>query len=239
MSKGVFEPREYMRWKRTARHVSSQEVSLRYSFFHRLPLRFLKMQARRNFTFTFTCILRKCKDLESSSITMPTGAALMSIKNAGADGQAESDGDKAGPAHAAIMLAAYVIIFPLGALLLRFLESVKTHYVVQTIRLLVTIIGVGIGLYLSTMYNQVSSWLLAPYLSLMLARTVKRHLFRTSSLRACTLSLVVCAIGHRFLPSSTLPKVQTDDNLWQVAFICWSNPCFGTHRQWVHWIQPQ
>ncbi|KAF3047055.1 hypothetical protein E8E12_010844 [Didymella heteroderae] len=90
-------------------------------------------------------------DLED--IAMPTGAALLSTKNAGADGQAESDGDKVGPAHAAIMLAAYVIIFPLGAILLRYLESVKAHYIVQTIGLLATVIGVGVGIYLSMMYN--------------------------------------------------------------------------------------
>ena len=85
-----------------------------------------------------------------------TANSLLTTQNAGADGQPESDGDKVGPAHAAIMLAACVVIFPLGAVLLRFLESVKTHYIVQTIGLLATVFGVGVGLYLGTMYNHVS-----------------------------------------------------------------------------------
>jgi hypothetical protein len=85
-----------------------------------------------------------------------TGNSLLTTQNAGADGQTESDGDKVGPAHAAIMLVAFVVIFPLGAVLLRFLESVKAHYIVQTIELLATVVGVGIGLYLGTMYNHVS-----------------------------------------------------------------------------------
>lgn len=96
---------------------------------------------------------------DTGEVALPTSAALLSTQNAGADGQAESDGDKVGPAHAAIMLAAYVIIFPLGAILLRFLESVKAHYIVQTLGLLATIIGAGVGIYLSTMYNHVSIWL--------------------------------------------------------------------------------
>ncbi|OSS53340.1 hypothetical protein B5807_01832 [Epicoccum nigrum] len=87
-----------------------------------------------------------------SNITL-TGNSLLITQNAGSDGQAESDGDKVGPAHAAIMLAAFVVIFPLGAVLLRFLESVKTHSIVQTIGLLATVFGVGVGLYLSRMYN--------------------------------------------------------------------------------------
>lgn len=102
---------------------------------------------------------------DTGEVAMPTGAGLLSTQNAGADGQAESDGDKVGPAHAAIMLAAYVIIFPLGAILLRFLESVKAHYIAQTLGLLAAIIGVGVGVYLSTMYNHVSVWLNAAALA--------------------------------------------------------------------------
>ncbi|KAF2995072.1 hypothetical protein E8E13_002638 [Curvularia kusanoi] len=82
-----------------------------------------------------------------------TEAALLTTQNAGADGQAQSDGDKVGPAHAVIMLVTFVIIFPLGALLLRFLESVKAHYIVQTVGLLAAVVGIAVGLYLGTMYN--------------------------------------------------------------------------------------
>lgn len=165
--------------------------------------------------------------------TIPTGTALLSTKNAGTDGEAESDGDKVGPAHAAIMLAAYVLIFPLGAILLRFLESVKSHYIVQTVGLFVTIIGVGVGIYLSMMYNHVSPGSLFCFL-LTLARTVKAYFLRTSSFWACALSYVVCAMVHRFLPSSALSKIQTADKLWQGASIRWPASGFGRHHQWFY-----
>jgi hypothetical protein len=86
---------------------------------------------------------------------MDMTTSLVSMTNAGDEGQAESDGDTVGPTHAAITLVAFVIIFPLGAILLRFLYSVKAHYIVQTIGALAAIAGVGAGIYLSKMYNHV------------------------------------------------------------------------------------
>ncbi len=62
--------------------------------------------------------LTKAASSNSYIGTTFTESALLTTQNAGADGQAESDGDKFGPAHAVIMLVAFVIIFPLGALLL-------------------------------------------------------------------------------------------------------------------------
>jgi hypothetical protein len=94
---------------------------------------------------------------DANAAAVPTGAALLAITNAGADEKAKSDGDKVGPAHAAIMLATFAIIFPLGAVLLRLLESVKAHYIVQTIGIFAAVIGVGLGIYLGMMYNHVSA----------------------------------------------------------------------------------
>jgi hypothetical protein len=93
----------------------------------------------------------------SNEAAVPSGAALATMIHAEADGNAESDGDKVGPAHAAIMLATFAIIFPLGAILLRFLESVKIHGIVQGVGVITAVIGVALGIYLSTMYNHVSS----------------------------------------------------------------------------------
>lgn len=101
--------------------------------------------------------MTKATSSNANESAIPTGTSLLSTTNAGADGQAVSDGDKVGPAHAAIMLATFAVIFPLGAVLLRFLESVKSHYIVQTIGLLAVVIGVGVGIYFSKMYNHVSN----------------------------------------------------------------------------------
>jgi hypothetical protein len=93
----------------------------------------------------------------SDSASVPSGVALTTTANAEADGDATSDGDKVGPAHAAIMLATFGLVFPLGAVLLRLLESVKIHGIVQGVGVLTAVVGVALGIYLGTMYNKVSS----------------------------------------------------------------------------------
>ncbi|KAG9186793.1 hypothetical protein G6011_09901 [Alternaria panax] len=80
---------------------------------------------------------------------IPSGAALSSAENVGTDGVAKSDGDKVVPAHAVIMLATFTVMFSLEAVLLRFLNSVKIHGVVQSVGVLAAIVGVGLGIYLS------------------------------------------------------------------------------------------
>lgn len=108
--------------------------------------------------------MTKATSTDPEDVMIPTGASVLRTQNAGADGLAQSDGDKVGPAHAALTLAAFAIIFPLGAVLLRFLESVKLHYIFQTIGVLTAVLGTGVGIYLSSMYNHVSHlpiiWLL-------------------------------------------------------------------------------
>lgn len=100
--------------------------------------------------------MTKATSNQTSMVNISNGAVLSTTNNAGADEKAESDGDKVGPAHAVIMIVAFLVIFPLGAILLRFLESVKIHGIVQGVGVLAAVVGVGIGIYLSTMYNHVS-----------------------------------------------------------------------------------
>ncbi|KAF2682597.1 iron reductase domain protein [Lentithecium fluviatile CBS 122367] len=102
---------------------------------------------------TFWMDMTKATSAETEDAAVPSGTALSTTTNAGADGSAESDSDKVGPAHAVLMCGAFALIFPLGAVLLRLLESVKAHYIVQTIGALASLIGVGVGIYLSKMYN--------------------------------------------------------------------------------------
>ncbi|CAN9278649.1 unnamed protein product [Alternaria sp. RS040] len=97
--------------------------------------------------------MTKATSNQTSTVNVPNGAVLSTTNNAGADEKAESDGDKVGPAHAVIMIVAFLVIFPLGAVLLRFLESVKIHGIVQGVGVITAVVGVGLGIYLSTMYN--------------------------------------------------------------------------------------
>lgn len=66
-----------------------------------------------------------------------------------------SDYDVGSAIHAVVMCLAFVIVFPLGALLLRFV-SVRVHYMVQLAATILVIVGLGTGIYISMEYNRVS-----------------------------------------------------------------------------------
>ena len=56
--------------------------------------------------------------------------------------------------HALALMVAFLIVFPLGALSIGILKSVKIHMIFQTIGLVLGVIGAASGFYLSTMYNR-------------------------------------------------------------------------------------
>ncbi|KAI7509429.1 hypothetical protein KC347_g5237 [Hortaea werneckii] len=64
------------------------------------------------------------------------------------------DSEWALPAHAALMCLAFILIFPLGALLLRILQSVLCHGVAQVVGVLFVLVGFGMGVHLSHHYNR-------------------------------------------------------------------------------------
>jgi hypothetical protein len=64
------------------------------------------------------------------------------------------DNDWGAIIHAIVMCLAFVIVFPLGGLLLRMLDSVRWHAICQFIALVITLVGSGIGLYISFGYNR-------------------------------------------------------------------------------------
>ncbi|TIA60952.1 hypothetical protein D6C76_10235 [Aureobasidium pullulans] len=62
--------------------------------------------------------------------------------------------------HAVVMCLAFVIVFPLGALLLRLL-SVRVHYLVQLTASLLVLVGLGTGIYVSMEYNKTQTYMTA------------------------------------------------------------------------------
>jgi len=56
--------------------------------------------------------------------------------------------------HALALMLAFLIVFPMGALSIVVLKSVKVHMIFQTIGLILGVIGAASGLYLSTVYNR-------------------------------------------------------------------------------------
>ncbi|KAI7471502.1 hypothetical protein KC351_g12098 [Hortaea werneckii] len=64
------------------------------------------------------------------------------------------DSEWALPAHAALMCLAFILVFPLGALLLRILQSVLCHGIAQVVGVLFVLVGFGLGVHLSHHYNR-------------------------------------------------------------------------------------
>jgi hypothetical protein len=66
-----------------------------------------------------------------------------------------ADSSHAPAAHALIMIAAFVFLFPLGSLVLRVLHKALWHGIVQILAVVLITVGFGLGIYLSTQYNKV------------------------------------------------------------------------------------
>jgi hypothetical protein len=79
------------------------------------------------------------------------------LNNSGAEavGDTKSDHNWFLVAHMALMLAAFVFLFPTGYLLLRYFDSVKYHWWMQSAAIIVVIFGMDAGLYESKHYNKV------------------------------------------------------------------------------------
>ena len=77
--------------------------------------------------------------------------------NATASGGTTDDHGYGSSAHAFIMACVFVIIFPFGAAYLRLQSSVRWHWVAQAIGVVGALVGAGIALNISQLYNRVST----------------------------------------------------------------------------------
>lgn len=66
------------------------------------------------------------------------------------------DGEFAPRAHAVLMVVSWLVLFPLGSLLLRLFDKVKLHAVVQGLGVVLVLIGSGLGVSTGLQYNRVS-----------------------------------------------------------------------------------
>jgi hypothetical protein len=84
------------------------------------------------------------------------GVPTNTLVNSGAvAGSATTDSNWALVTHMAIMIAAFVILFPTGYLLLRYFDSVKYHWWMQSVAICAVMGGLGIGIYESMIFNKV------------------------------------------------------------------------------------
>lgn len=94
----------------------------------------------------------------SDVASVPLPSTLDASYTAHASSSAEDvnrDHDWGATIHAVVMSIAFMLLFPLGALLLRFLDSVKIHAWMQTLGVLLVVIGLGSGIYISREYTSV------------------------------------------------------------------------------------
>ncbi|KAH7356766.1 hypothetical protein BKA65DRAFT_214470 [Rhexocercosporidium sp. MPI-PUGE-AT-0058] len=72
--------------------------------------------------------------------------------------QDSSDRDFAPPAHAVLMILAFVGLMPVAVMVLRILNSPKWHGVAQTASALVALIGAGVGIKAGMQYNRTKNF---------------------------------------------------------------------------------
>lgn len=110
---------------------------------------------RHDFYGRFTMDMTQATSSASGAVPVPNsanGSYVLSGSSAATDTQ--QDNDYALIAHAVVMCLAFVIVFPLGALLLRVLESVRLHAIVQIIALVLVVVGFAAAIYVSGEYNK-------------------------------------------------------------------------------------
>ena len=148
---------------------------------------------------------------DGDGVTVPTGKAATENSNAQIVSGPTQDNDWTGALHAAAMCGAFVMIFPIGVVMLRVLEKVMFHAGVQALGVLVSIVGVAIGLYLSMMYNHVSQHFVASHFSsialvLKVSTTVQTYQLNPPNSRPRSPLLPLRPTQPRLVPSPTLQE---------------------------------
>ncbi|KAK3668954.1 hypothetical protein LTR17_009177 [Elasticomyces elasticus] len=94
------------------------------------------------------------KDSSTAGVPLPNDGDNWALAGASADGQPQADHDPAPRIHGFIMSLCFVIIFPVGALVLRALKRVILHAVVQAIGLFLVCCATAGGIVVSMQYNR-------------------------------------------------------------------------------------
>ncbi|KAK5123004.1 hypothetical protein LTR85_003570 [Meristemomyces frigidus] len=114
---------------------------------------------RHSFYGEFTMDITSAVSTESSTAGVPrpndsANSTNYVRENASTAFSDKADNDPAPAIHAFVMCLTFVVIFPLGALLLRVLKRVILHAIVQTIGLVLVCMATAGGIVISTQYNR-------------------------------------------------------------------------------------
>lgn len=105
----------------------------------------------------FVMDMTKATSNSKGSVPQPNGSndAYVSLNSSDAQ-EVTSDSDKSVIVHGVVACIAYILLYPLGALILRLAGrlAVRMHWIWQTIASILVVVGFGLGAYASTQYNR-------------------------------------------------------------------------------------
>ena len=111
---------------------------------------------RHQFYGHFTMDMTQATSNDSAEVPAPNGDNNTYVSFAASSAQdTKEDHDYGSRAHGLVMCVAFVLIMPLGALILRVFNKVLVHAGVMAFALLLVIIGFGNGVRISMLYNKV------------------------------------------------------------------------------------
>ncbi|KAL2073279.1 hypothetical protein VTL71DRAFT_10603 [Oculimacula yallundae] len=116
--------------------------------------------------------------------------------------QDKSDRDLAAPAHAVLMIMAFVGLMPLAVMVLRIVNSPKWHGVAQTISALVALIGVGVGIKAGMQYNRTKNFNSA------------HQIFGIIIIAAMICQFIIGFLHHRMYKQTQLPTKLAPIHIW-------------------------
>ena len=82
----------------------------------------------------------------------PLGTTEVGVAN---QGSLSMDREMSSPVHAFLMCLAFIVLFPLGVVLMRVFSSVKIHMYIQGAGLAIVTIASGLGIAISSNYQRV------------------------------------------------------------------------------------
>jgi hypothetical protein len=111
---------------------------------------------RHDFYGHFTMNMTAATSSEEGTVPLPNSKnGTYELHGASEAKDMTADSSHAPAAHALIMIAAFVFLFPLGSLVLKVLHKALWHGIVQILAVVLITVGFGLGIHLSTQYNKV------------------------------------------------------------------------------------
>jgi len=111
---------------------------------------------RHDFYGHFTMNMSAATSSEEGAVPPPNSKnGTYELRDASGAKNMTADSSTAPAAHALVMIAAFVLLFPLGSLVVKVLQKALWHGIVQILAVVMITAGFGLGVYLSTQYNKV------------------------------------------------------------------------------------